>query len=174
MFSWSIIALQYCLKFLLYNKVVQLYVCIYLLPLNPPCLPSPSHLSRSSQSTELCSPCIQQLCTGDSVCMPMLVSQFIPPSPSPTVSTLEKMFLTVYSWVSWGAKERKCLPSVPSLSSCRILSLGKCNCLLLSSLKFCPFPFSWEAQPETRTSGHVSGTRAFKAPHCGHGYRLLS
>ena len=64
MFSWSISALQYCLKFLLYNKVVQLYVCIYLLPLKPPCLPSPSHLSRSSQSTELCSLCIQQLCTG--------------------------------------------------------------------------------------------------------------
>ena len=64
MFSWSITALQYCLKFLLYSKFDQLYVYICLLPLKPRSLPSPSHLSGSSQSTELCFPCVQPLRTG--------------------------------------------------------------------------------------------------------------
>ena len=44
-------------QFLLYNNVNQLYVYIYLLPLEPPCHTPPSHPSRSSQSTRLSSLC---------------------------------------------------------------------------------------------------------------------
>ena len=40
-------------EFLLYDSVDELYVYIHPLPLEPP-FPLPTHLSRSSQGTELC------------------------------------------------------------------------------------------------------------------------
>ena len=52
--------------------------------------------------------------------------------------------------------------AVLSLSPCRILSLGKYTCQVLTSLKFYPSPFSWEAQPETRTAGYLSGHKTSK------------
>ena len=48
--------LQNAVWFLLYNKVNQLEVCIYSIPLEPPSHP-PSHSSRSSQHTKLSSLC---------------------------------------------------------------------------------------------------------------------
>ena len=51
-FLLTIIYLQWCVSFSLYNKVKQLYVYIHPLPLEPP-----SHPSRSPQSAELSSLC---------------------------------------------------------------------------------------------------------------------
>lgn len=36
-FCWSIITLQYFISFCCYNKVLQLYIYIYPLPVEPPC-----------------------------------------------------------------------------------------------------------------------------------------
>ena len=47
---------------------------------------TPSHLSRSSQSTRLgplCYIASSRYFTHDTICMSMLLSQFVPPSPSP-------------------------------------------------------------------------------------------
>ena len=60
-FNWGIVALQCCVSFLVYDKVNQLYVYIYSLPLGLPSHPTPaSHPSRPPQSTKLsplCSSC---------------------------------------------------------------------------------------------------------------------
>ena len=57
-FYWSLIVLQCCANFWLYNKVYQLYINIYPLPLEPPSFPLPNLTHpRSSQSTELSSRC---------------------------------------------------------------------------------------------------------------------
>ena len=46
-FNWGIVALQCCVSFLVYDKVNQLYVYIYSLPLGLPSHPTPaSHPSR--------------------------------------------------------------------------------------------------------------------------------
>lgn len=135
MFSWSIIALQYCLKFLLYNKVVQLYVCIYLLPLNPPaCHPHPTY--RGHHRAQSCAPHVySSFALRDSAAaMPMLVSQFIPPLPlPPTVHIRENVFNCILLSFLGSQGKNACPVCLLSLSSCRILSLGKCNCLLLGS-----------------------------------------
>ena len=68
---------------------VCVYICIYHFPLEPPSIP-PSHPSRSSQSASLRSLCYLATSlyfTHDNVYMSMLLSQFVPPSPCPTVST---------------------------------------------------------------------------------------
>ena len=70
--------------FLMYSNMNQLQVYIHPLPLEPPFLPS-----RLSQSTELSSLVLYDSVplaiyfTHGSIYMPMLLSQFIPPSPSP-------------------------------------------------------------------------------------------
>ena len=76
---------------------IQIYTCIYIyIYFQPPCWaslpPAPSHPSRSSQSTKLCSLCDSSfplaLCfKHGSVCMSILIPQFIPPSPSLPVTT---------------------------------------------------------------------------------------
>ena len=117
-FNCSIIVLQCCICFCCTIKWISYMYTHIPLPLESPShsFPHPTYLGH--HRAQSCAPCVYSsfalaICfTHDSVCTSMPLSQFIPPSPSPTVSTLEKMFLTVYSWVSWGAKERKCLPSV--------------------------------------------------------------
>ena len=94
-YYWSTVAFQCCVSFW-YNKVNQLYIQIYTLPLWPP-LPPSSPLPRSSQSTDL-SPMLHSrfpraICfTHGSVCVSLLVSQFVSPSPS----TTSYLF---YTWV---------------------------------------------------------------------------
>ena len=72
---------------------ISVYTCIYPLCLEPPSHLPPIQPSRSSQSTALGSLCIQQLPTSCiyvihcDVYMSVLLSQFIPPSSSLTVST---------------------------------------------------------------------------------------
>ena len=76
---------------------IQIYTCIYIyIYFQPPCWaslpPAPSHPSRSSQSTKLCSLCDSSfplaLCfKHGSVCISILIPQFIPPSPSLPVTT---------------------------------------------------------------------------------------
>ena len=81
----------------------QLWVCIYFLPLEPPPHFLPPHSSRSSQSTTLSSLCYRHSSfplamsfTRGSVYMSILPFQFIPPSPSPSVST-NLFFICLYS-----------------------------------------------------------------------------
>ena len=73
-------------QFLLYNEVNQLYVYIYPLPLGPLShipLPHPTHLGHH-RAPVLYSRFPQAIYfTHGSVCMSNLISQFIPPSPSP-------------------------------------------------------------------------------------------
>ena len=83
--EYSCFAMLY--QFLLYSKVSQLCAHIILSLLNlPP--HSPSHLSRSSQSTQLSFlgyPAASRF-TRVNACVSELLSQFLPPSPSPAVS----------------------------------------------------------------------------------------
>ena len=105
-FNWRIIALQCCISFyhitswISHNRVcVCVYISIYLSIYLPsllslfPISHSSSRPSRSSQSIQaelpvLCSRFpLAVYFTRDSVYMPMLLSHFVPPSPSPTVFT---------------------------------------------------------------------------------------
>ena len=78
-------------QFLLYNEVNQLQVYIYPLPLEPPIPPIPPTQVITEHQAEL--PVLYSrfplaICfTHGSVSMSILISQFIPPTPSPTVST---------------------------------------------------------------------------------------
>ena len=80
--------------FLRCNNVNRLYVYIYPLPLEPPSYPTLPHSTPLGHHRALnWTPCaIQQsptsICfTHSSVCMPILLSQFVPPFPSPPWST---------------------------------------------------------------------------------------
>ena len=92
-FYWDTVALQSCVKFLLYNRVNQPHVYIYAFPLEPPShslrpRPHPRQVITEHQAElpVLCSsfPLAVYLTHG-SVYMPALLSQFIPLSPFPTV-----------------------------------------------------------------------------------------
>ena len=84
-------ASQCCVKFLLYNKMKLLSVCVLPLPLRPRSSPVPSHTSRSSQSTELNLPMLHSnfplaICfTYGNAYVSRLLSQLVLPSPSPAV-----------------------------------------------------------------------------------------
>ena len=80
--------------FLRYNNVNRLYVYIYPLPLQPPSYPTLPHSTPLGHHRALnWTPyAIQQSPTSiyfthSSVCMPILLSQFVPQSPSPPWST---------------------------------------------------------------------------------------
>ena len=86
-FNWKIISLQYCVAFYTTTWISHKYTYVPIL-LNLPPPSTPSHSSRLSQSTGLRSLChtvnsqwLSILCRV--TCM--LLSPFIPPSPSPTV-----------------------------------------------------------------------------------------
>ena len=94
-------------QFLWYNKVDQLYVHIHPLPLALPPHSIPLfHLYRSSQSTELSCLChtpgsflLAIYSTHGSIFMSNRISQFIPPSLSPSVSTRPiSMSASLYSF----------------------------------------------------------------------------
>ena len=84
---------------LLYNKVNQLYGYIYPFPLEP--TSTPSNRSRSSQSTKLSFLCYTAVSTSSftyyHVHMLILISQFIPPSPSPLWPQVCSLCPCVYS-----------------------------------------------------------------------------
>ena len=89
-------------QFLLYNEVNQLYVYIYPLPLEPPSPPIPPRQVITEHRAEL--PVLYSrfplaICfTHGSVCMSVLISQFVPPSPSPHPHVYH--FLTVWHQAS--------------------------------------------------------------------------
>ena len=90
-FYQSKIALQ-CCQFLLYNEVNQLYVYLYPLPLGPPSHPSIPPIQfiteHRAELPVLYSRFPLASCfTHGSVFMSNLISQYIPFSPSPAVST---------------------------------------------------------------------------------------
>ena len=91
-FYWRMIALQYC-WFLLYSSVNQLEVFIYPLPLEPSSPPrSPSQPSGHRRAPGWVPCAVQQLATGHLfymviVYLSVLLSQFVPPSPYPVVSS---------------------------------------------------------------------------------------
>ena len=83
-------------------------ICIYVyvynpLPLRPPSC-RPTHPPRSSQKHQVDLPVLYNSFplalhfTHDSVCKPMLLSQLIPPSPSPAVSTWPFSVLYLHSF----------------------------------------------------------------------------
>lgn len=98
-----------------YNCFTMLFsfCCIYVYtypPLEPPSRPSPTlpfHLSRLSQNTKVNSLCYAAvpslaIClTHGSVCMSMLLPQFIPSSPFPAMSTSLFSASEVHYWFLW-------------------------------------------------------------------------
>ena len=132
---------------LLYNKVNQLYVCIYPLPPGPPSHPTPPfHPSGSSQSTKLSSLCYSMFplafcSTHGSVYPSILFSQLVLPSLSrimPTcpfsLMTLTTAFFSLRFLLykeDWGVmctrSEAECLEAKPPANSA---TLGKVNKLL--------------------------------------------
>ena len=107
-FNWRIIALQCCVGFchttvwISPNCVcVCVCMCMYSLPCEPPSpLPSHSKLSRSQAGLPLLySSCPLAGCfTHDSAHMSVPLSQFVPPSSSPTVFTVCSLCLHLHSF----------------------------------------------------------------------------
>ena len=92
LFYWKIIVLQYCVSFCHISTWISHRYTHVPSRLNPLPLPSPSHPSRLSQSTGLNSYCYRANSTFLSILrmimyVSILFSQFVPPSPSSTVST---------------------------------------------------------------------------------------
>ena len=97
-FYWSIKTLQFCISFCCTTKWIScIYTYIRSLFAFPPTLCpttsySPSHSSSSPRSTESKSPCLFSsfplaiYFTYGDVYMSILISQFVPPSPSPSGS----------------------------------------------------------------------------------------
>ena len=100
-FNWMLITLQYCNVFLPYIDMDQSWVYMCSPSWTPLPSPYPSHPSGSSQciSPEHPVSCIEPglvICsTYGNIHVPMLFSQIIPPSPSPTES--KSLFFTSVS-----------------------------------------------------------------------------
>ena len=92
-FNWRIIALQCCVGFCHTSTWIAIDTHMFPLSWTPLPPPIPSHPSKLSQSTgfELTVPCskfpLAIYFTYGNVYVSILLSQFIPPSPAPSVST---------------------------------------------------------------------------------------
>ena len=91
-FKWVMIALQYCVTFLLHNSVNQLWVYINIsLPLEPPSSPLTPPLwvitDHQAEQPAVHSTFPLVVCLHTAVCMPVLLPHFVPLFSSPIVST---------------------------------------------------------------------------------------
>ena len=103
-FNWRLVTLQYCGGFAIYSHESAMGVHVF--PSWPSLAsPSPSHFSGSSQCTSpkhsasSIKPGLAINYTYVNIHIPMLFSQIIPPSPSPTESN-SLFFTSVSLWLS--------------------------------------------------------------------------
>ena len=169
-------------QFLLQSKVNQLSIYIYPLLLGPPAHPS-SQPSGSSQSPRLSSLAVEQLpasCLSaqDSVCMTVLLSQFIPSSPSPQGPQGCSLYLCLYSC---SADKFISIIFLDAIRMCSQLTLRKClpktqtacTALLASSVSWYVlylYPGGSSGKESTSEPGSIPGSE--RAPGEGNGYPL--